>query len=173
MVGEALLCLSRAKSAMNLKHLFTVATVVLISALIVASLSRPSHKLCGSEVIPIKGAFGPESFAFDPAGEGPYTGVSDGRIIKWQENERRWIDFAVTAINRLQVLPYNIDTINCFFEIKKHEVVSKCILNVLNSTWKVCFALIVIPNAFCLIFSFFAFGCCVGGLPLEIRGVPG
>lgn len=100
MVGEALLFLSRAKSAMNLKHLFTVATVVLISALIVASLSRPSHKLSGSEVIRIKGAFGPESFAFDPAGEGPYTGVSDGRIIKWQENERRWIDFAVTAINR-------------------------------------------------------------------------
>ncbi|XP_059646149.1 protein STRICTOSIDINE SYNTHASE-LIKE 2 [Cornus florida] len=50
-----------------------------------------------SEVIPITGAVGPESFAFDPQGEGPYTGVSDGRIIKWQGKQRRWIDFAVTS----------------------------------------------------------------------------
>jgi len=30
------------------------------------------------------GATGPESLAFDPDGEGPYTGVSDGRIMKWR-----------------------------------------------------------------------------------------
>ncbi|PSS01746.1 Protein STRICTOSIDINE SYNTHASE-LIKE 2 like [Actinidia chinensis var. chinensis] len=50
--------------------------------------------------IPIEGAVGPESFAFDPHHGGPYTGVSDGRIIKWLENERRWIDFAVTSQHR-------------------------------------------------------------------------
>lgn len=52
------------------------------------------------QVIPIVGAVGPESLAFDPHGGGPYTGVSDGRIIKWLENERRWIDFAVTSTQR-------------------------------------------------------------------------
>ncbi|KAL6192963.1 hypothetical protein ACLB2K_034048 [Fragaria x ananassa] len=31
-----------------------------------------------------KGAVGPESVAFDCSGKGPYVGVSDGRILKWQ-----------------------------------------------------------------------------------------
>jgi hypothetical protein len=46
------------------------------------------------------GAIGPESFAFDSLGEGPYTSLSDGRIIKWQGDKKRWIDFAVTSPNR-------------------------------------------------------------------------
>lgn len=45
-------------------------------------------------------AVGPESFAFDVTGSGPYTGVSDGRIIRWQANESRWVDFAVTSPER-------------------------------------------------------------------------
>ncbi|CAI9099667.1 OLC1v1036523C1 [Oldenlandia corymbosa var. corymbosa] len=53
------------------------------------------------EILPIPGAFGPESFAFDGEGGGPYTGVSDGRIIKWLGNESRWTDFAVTSPNRI------------------------------------------------------------------------
>ncbi|KAL3353937.1 hypothetical protein AABB24_018553 [Solanum stoloniferum] len=48
----------------------------------------------------VGGAVGPESFAFDPHGDGPYTGVSDGRIIKWLQNETRWFDFAFTSPNR-------------------------------------------------------------------------
>lgn len=52
------------------------------------------------EALPIDAAFGPESFTFDPAGGGPYTGVSDGRIIKWLPDQRRWIDFAFTSPNR-------------------------------------------------------------------------
>ncbi|AES81260.1 strictosidine synthase family protein [Medicago truncatula] len=48
--------------------------------------------------LPIEyGAVGPESFAFDPHGEGPYTGVSDGHIIKWHHHQNRWEDFAVTS----------------------------------------------------------------------------
>ena len=39
--------------------------------------------------VPIVGAIGPESFAFDSLGEGPYTGLSDGRIIKWQGNKKK------------------------------------------------------------------------------------
>ncbi|KAL2483022.1 Protein STRICTOSIDINE SYNTHASE-LIKE 2 [Forsythia ovata] len=52
------------------------------------------------QVIRIPGAVGPESVEFDPNGDGPYTGVSDGRIIKWQGNESGWIDFAVTSPKR-------------------------------------------------------------------------
>ncbi|KAH0747448.1 hypothetical protein KY285_009105 [Solanum tuberosum] len=48
----------------------------------------------------VGGAVGPESFAFDPHGDGPYTGISDGRIIKWLQNETRWFDFALTSPNR-------------------------------------------------------------------------
>ncbi|KAB1215675.1 hypothetical protein CJ030_MR4G009233 [Morella rubra] len=37
---------------------------------------------------------GPESMAFDPQGRGPYTGVSDGRVLFW--NGQSWTDFAFT-----------------------------------------------------------------------------
>ncbi|EEF29794.1 strictosidine synthase, putative [Ricinus communis] len=47
-----------------------------------------------------RAATGPESFAFDGLGRGPYTGISDGRIIRWEEHEQRWIDFAVTSLYR-------------------------------------------------------------------------
>ncbi|CAN4104465.1 unnamed protein product [Withania somnifera] len=54
--------------------------------------------LVKSEITQFKGAVGPESIAFDPNGEGPYTGVADGRILKWQESY--WADFAVTSSHR-------------------------------------------------------------------------
>ena len=44
--------------------------------------------------------FGPESVAFDCHGKGPYVGVSDGRILKWQEADRAWTEFAVTSPRR-------------------------------------------------------------------------
>ncbi|CAI9099670.1 OLC1v1036526C1 [Oldenlandia corymbosa var. corymbosa] len=53
-----------------------------------------------SQVIPIMNASGPESLAFDRLGGGPYTGVSDGRIIKWDVENNRWINFAVTTPHR-------------------------------------------------------------------------
>ncbi|KAF4402521.1 hypothetical protein G4B88_012306 [Cannabis sativa] len=96
--------------------LFPTATIgaLLLSSVLAANLfqfSYPSSSSSSSrdfdgadfgrfEFIPIDGAIGPESYAFDSFGEGPYTGVSDGRIIKWHENQRRWFDFAVTSPNR-------------------------------------------------------------------------
>ncbi len=50
------------------------------------------------------GVTGPESFAFDSLGGGPYTGVSDGRILKYQ-GRAGFTDFAYTAPTRL---PYKI-----------------------------------------------------------------
>ncbi|RVW36000.1 Protein strictosidine synthase-like 2 [Vitis vinifera] len=99
--------------AMSSKLLLAAAAAAafLITALIAGkrtSLSSPefdSEKFSNQKdaVIPIPtpGAIGPESLAFDSVGGGPYTGVSDGRIIKWEENEERWVDFATTSSKRI------------------------------------------------------------------------
>ena len=79
-------------------------TVILISITLSFFLYNhdcKSYDDVESEVIPLVGALGPESLAFHPiTGDGPYTGVSDGRIIKWNPTLRRWIDFAVTSPDR-------------------------------------------------------------------------
>ncbi|KAF7827905.1 protein STRICTOSIDINE SYNTHASE-LIKE 10-like [Senna tora] len=48
------------------------------------------------------GTSGPESLAFDCHGKGPYTGVSDGRILKWTGTQ--WVEFAITSPNRNRTL---------------------------------------------------------------------
>ncbi|CAL5431133.1 unnamed protein product [Camellia sinensis] len=95
--------------AMSSKLFLTTSTILLLSVFlssidqikIVSDLFQ-TQKLSASDkhIIPIVDAVGPESFAFDPHGGGPYTGVSDGRIIKWLQNERQWIGFAVTSLHR-------------------------------------------------------------------------
>uniref|UniRef100_J3NBA1 Uncharacterized protein n=1 Tax=Oryza brachyantha TaxID=4533 RepID=J3NBA1_ORYBR len=68
------------------------------------------------------GAAGPESVAFDAAGEGPYTGVSDGRVLKWLPLQRRWVEHS-SASNEPQRLrsmgavfhgptPMSVDVLN-------------------------------------------------------------
>ncbi|KAL9247662.1 hypothetical protein vseg_021070 [Gypsophila vaccaria] len=44
--------------------------------------------------------FGPEAIAFDCEGQGPYVGISDGRILKWQGEKIGWTLFAITNSNR-------------------------------------------------------------------------
>lgn len=41
--------------------------------------------------------FGPDSLAFDARGEGPYTGVGDGRILKYQDSVVGFVEFATTS----------------------------------------------------------------------------
>ncbi|XVF85687.1 hypothetical protein PTKIN_Ptkin17bG0136300 [Pterospermum kingtungense] len=43
---------------------------------------------------------GPESIAFDCQKEGPYVGVSDGRILKWQGPNLGWKEFAIPSPTR-------------------------------------------------------------------------
>ncbi|TVT98522.1 hypothetical protein EJB05_55185, partial [Eragrostis curvula] len=49
-----------------------------------------------SEHLTLSGPFlrGPESVAFDGNGAGPYSGVSDGRILKWNGKEIGWTTYA-------------------------------------------------------------------------------
>ncbi|GER25790.1 calcium-dependent phosphotriesterase superfamily protein [Striga asiatica] len=54
--------------------------------------------LSGADRIHLAGAVGPESLAFDPSGGGPYTGVADGRILKWDGGA--WAEFAFTSSQR-------------------------------------------------------------------------
>lgn len=67
---------------------------------LVGDRNRKSLMLKRVELIPVKGAFGAESFSFDPQGQGPYTGVSDGRILKWLPSQRKWVDFAFVSRDR-------------------------------------------------------------------------
>ncbi|XP_050224956.1 protein STRICTOSIDINE SYNTHASE-LIKE 10-like [Mercurialis annua] len=46
------------------------------------------------------GAIGPESIAFDCNGNGPYSGVSDGRILRWKPEAQSWVEFAFTSPHR-------------------------------------------------------------------------
>ncbi|CAH9082232.1 unnamed protein product, partial [Cuscuta europaea] len=46
------------------------------------------------------GIVGPESIAFDCTEKGPYVGVSDGRILRWEESAGDWAKFAIMTHNR-------------------------------------------------------------------------
>ncbi|KAA8541118.1 hypothetical protein F0562_025083 [Nyssa sinensis] len=43
---------------------------------------------------------GPESYAFDSACHGPYTGIADGRIVKYRGPKTGFVDYGFTAPNR-------------------------------------------------------------------------
>ncbi|CAH1419922.1 unnamed protein product [Lactuca virosa] len=90
---------------LNSKLFLSVSTGILLISLLLSLgifLSNNHSIYKDVEVIPIDGgAIGPESFDFNPVdGTGPYTGVSDGRIIRWIATEGRWTDFAITSPNR-------------------------------------------------------------------------
>ncbi|KAH7521363.1 protein STRICTOSIDINE SYNTHASE-LIKE 13 [Ziziphus jujuba] len=43
--------------------------------------------------------FGPESLEFDPSGRGPYTGLADGRVVRWMGKDAGWETFALVTTN--------------------------------------------------------------------------
>lgn len=76
--------------------------ILVLSAIAFALLSLffspDSSSFSSVRLLPIKdGAIGPESIVFDITGDGPYTGVSDGRILKWQGVEEGWIEYATVT----------------------------------------------------------------------------
>lgn len=62
------------------------------------------NKLRNGEVMWQGQMLGPESLAFDSQGRGPYTGVSDGRILRYDGPELGWTTFAYTSQNRFAML---------------------------------------------------------------------
>ncbi|KAG2405557.1 Protein STRICTOSIDINE SYNTHASE-LIKE 10 [Vigna angularis] len=59
--------------------------------------------LHAARILHVSGAVGPESLVFDAHGGGPYTGVADGRILKWEGEQQGWTEFAFTSSNRFIV----------------------------------------------------------------------
>ncbi|CAD6266805.1 unnamed protein product [Miscanthus lutarioriparius] len=50
------------------------------------------------DFIPLSdGVAGAESLAFDSRGQGPYAGVSDGRVLRWGGSARGWTTFAYST----------------------------------------------------------------------------
>ena len=46
----------------------------------------------------LDGAVGPESLVFaDDDGGGPFTGVSDGRVLRWVPADRRWAEHSSSS----------------------------------------------------------------------------
>ncbi|KAF5727781.1 hypothetical protein HS088_TW22G01478 [Tripterygium wilfordii] len=58
------------------------------------------HVLKNYNEIELPGVVGPESIAFDCKGKGPYVGVSDGRILKWQGPQLGWTEFSIPSADR-------------------------------------------------------------------------
>ncbi|XP_039002006.1 protein STRICTOSIDINE SYNTHASE-LIKE 10-like [Hibiscus syriacus] len=54
-------------------------------------------KVKGYHQINITQGTGPESIAFDCKGEGPYVGISDGRVLKWKGSKFGWTEFAISS----------------------------------------------------------------------------
>ncbi|XP_031276814.1 protein STRICTOSIDINE SYNTHASE-LIKE 12-like [Pistacia vera] len=75
-------------------------------SLIIFFLSLPSvlHSLNYVKLPLPLFAVGPESSAFDAAGAGPYTGVADGRILKYVNPSVGFVDYGVTSPNRSKAL---------------------------------------------------------------------
>lgn len=55
------------------------------------------HKFFSTMQLPSTGF---EALAFDPNNGGPYTGLNDGRIVKYVGHELGFVDFATTVPNR-------------------------------------------------------------------------
>ncbi|KAL6507124.1 transcription initiation factor TFIIH subunit [Orobanche hederae] len=45
---------------------------------------------------------GPESLEWDPKGEGPYVGVTDGRILKWRGEDLGWVEYGYSTPHRVE-----------------------------------------------------------------------
>jgi hypothetical protein len=82
------------------------------TALLLVALASSAISSCAAELIkttetrwglhlPLpSGVTGAESLAFDAEGGGPYTGVSDGRVLKWGGTAVGWTTFAHHASYR-------------------------------------------------------------------------
>ncbi|XP_051144419.1 protein STRICTOSIDINE SYNTHASE-LIKE 12-like [Andrographis paniculata] len=90
----------------NIKALNFIRVLILNVHICVVSLSLSNNVRSHSfKNIPLPSpASGSESFAFDSDSNGPYTGLNDGRIVKYHGHKTGFLDFATTAPNRSKEL---------------------------------------------------------------------
>ncbi|KAM7271791.1 hypothetical protein ACFE04_031005 [Oxalis oulophora] len=69
-------------------------------AIDIESFSVEQSKWVPEYLPALENAKGPESYTYDPNGGGPYAGYSDGRIVKWVDDQHKWVDFAYSSANR-------------------------------------------------------------------------
>lgn len=75
-------------------------------SLLSSFMADKGSRLQTADVQTYKGVWGPESIAFDPHNRGPYTGIADGTIVRWDSPLLRWSLFAYTSPNRY-VTPFS------------------------------------------------------------------
>lgn len=75
------------------------AAILIIFILLLCSTSTASSRVIRRLFLPSP-ITGPESLAFDSIGGGPYTGVSDGRILKYVGPNDGFVEFASTSPDR-------------------------------------------------------------------------
>ncbi|XP_047054144.1 protein STRICTOSIDINE SYNTHASE-LIKE 10-like [Lolium rigidum] len=73
----------------------TIALVILVMLFLPAAMAAASFDATRSQHLPLpRGTVrGPESVAFDGQGQGPYSGVSDGRVLKWNGDKLGWTTY--------------------------------------------------------------------------------
>ena len=88
-----------AAAATRSLHSFLVLLLLLPAAAAAASSSYETKSIDPGLVVMTlpEPVTGPESLAFDGRGGGPYSGVSDGRILRWQGRLRGWTEFAYNS----------------------------------------------------------------------------
>ncbi|KAL3689884.1 hypothetical protein R1sor_016193 [Riccia sorocarpa] len=85
---------------------------------ILASIPRDEKNILKNAEIVYGGQiFGPESVLFDSQGRGPYSGVADGRVVRWEGPEKGWVEFATVVSNRTEICnPTKPPTANVKYE---------------------------------------------------------
>ncbi|KAL3689877.1 hypothetical protein R1sor_016186 [Riccia sorocarpa] len=97
---------------------FKVLTSLQPSLEVLASIPRDEKNILKNAEIVYGGqVFGPESVLFDSRGRGPYSGVADGRVVRWEGPEKGWVEFATVVSNRTEICnPTNPPTANLKYE---------------------------------------------------------
>ncbi|KAE8773221.1 Strictosidine synthase 1 [Hordeum vulgare] len=76
----------------------TVTLLILVLVLMPGAIAATAASFDASRTqqlpLPRGTVHGPESVAFDGNGQGPYSGVSDGRILKWNGDKQGWTTYA-------------------------------------------------------------------------------
>lgn len=100
-----------------------VITGILISLILYSSSIVAYCKLLDRLYLP-PSLTGPESLAFDSIGGGPYTGVSDGRILKYDEECSCFLEFAhISPYRYVGVHVFDISSVDVLHRVSLQNII--------------------------------------------------